>query len=59
MLQLLAPPKPDPLQDLSVPPPEPIDAEPVLPIEPMICPNCHQGRLIFIRRLSPQQAMGP
>jgi putative transposase/transposase-like zinc-binding protein len=59
MLQLQAPPKPDPLQDPSVPPPEPIDAEPVPPIEPMICPHCQQGRLIFIRRLSPQQAMGP
>jgi putative transposase/transposase-like zinc-binding protein len=59
MLQLQAPPKPDPLQDPSVPPPEPIDAEPVPPIEPMICPYCQQGRLIFIRRLSPQQAMGP
>jgi hypothetical protein len=59
MLQLQAPPKPDPLQHPSVPPPEPIDAEPVPPIEPMICPHCQQGRLIFIRRLSPQQAMGP
>ena len=59
MLQLQAPPKPDPLQDPSVPPPEPIGAEPVPPIEPMICPHCQQGRLIFIRRLSPQQAMGP
>ena len=59
MLQLQAPPKPDPLQDPSVPPPEPIDAEPMPPIEPMICPHCQQGRLIFIRRLSPQQAMGP
>jgi hypothetical protein len=59
MLQLQAPPKPDPLQDPSVPPPEPIDAGPVPPIEPMICPHCQQGRLIFIRRLSPQQAMGP
>ena len=59
MLQLQAPPKPDPLQDPGVPPPEPIGAEPVPPIEPMICPHCQQGRLIFIRRLSPQQAMGP
>jgi hypothetical protein len=59
MLQLHVPPKPDPLQDPSVPPPEPIDAEPVPPIEPMICPHCQQGRLIFIRRLSPQQALGP
>jgi Putative transposase/Transposase zinc-binding domain len=59
MLQLQAPPKPDPLQDPSIPPPEPIDAKPVPPIEPMICQHCQQGRLIFIRRLSPQQAMGP
>jgi hypothetical protein len=59
MLQLQAPPKPDPLQDPGVPPPEPIGAEPVPPIEPMICPHCQQRRLIFIRRLSPQQAMGP
>jgi hypothetical protein len=35
------------------------DAEPVPPIEPMICPHCQHGRLIFIRRLSPQRAMGP
>jgi hypothetical protein len=59
MLQLQAPPKPDPLQDPSVPPLVLPDAEPVPPIEPMICPHCQQGRLIFIRRLSPQQAMGP
>ena len=59
MLQLQAPPKPDPLQDPGVPPQEPIGAEPVPPIEPMICPHCQQRRLIFIRRLSPQQAMGP
>jgi hypothetical protein len=56
MLQLQAPPKLDPQQRSDVPtllvsP----DAEPVPPIEPMICPHCHQGRLIFIR----QQAMGP
>jgi hypothetical protein len=59
MLQLQAPPKPDPLQDPGVPPPVPPDAEVAPPIEPMICPHCHQGRLIFIRRLSRQQAMGP
>jgi len=59
MLQLEAPPKLDPPQDPSVPPLVPPDAEPVPTIEPMICPHCHQGRLIFIRRLSPQQAMGP
>src|SRR6202162_1247037 len=59
MLQLQAPPKPDPLQDLSVPPPEPIDAEPVPPIEPMICPHCQQGRLISLRRRARRQAVGP
>jgi hypothetical protein len=59
MLQLQAPPKPDPLQDAGVPPPVPHNAEPPPPIEPMICPHCHQGRLIFIRRLTRHQAMGP
>ncbi len=59
MLQLQAPPKLDPLQDSAAPPPEPLDAEPVPPIEPMTCPHCHQGRLIFIRRLTRPQAMGP
>ena len=59
MLQLEAPPKLDPSQDPIVPPLVPPDAKPAPPIEPMICPHCHQGRLIFIRRLSPQQAMGP
>ena len=57
MLQLQAPTKLDPSQDPIVPPLVPPDAEPAPPIEPMICPHCHQGRLIFIRRLSPQQAM--
>jgi hypothetical protein len=55
MLQLQAPPKLDPSQDLGVPPLMPPAAEPAPPIEP----HCHQGRLIFIRRLSAQQAMGP
>jgi hypothetical protein len=59
MLQLQASPKLDPSQDPNVPPLALPDAEPVPPIEPMICPHCHQGRLIFIRRLTPQQAMGP
>ena len=59
MLQLQAPPKPDPLQSPNAPPPELLDAEPVPPIEATICPHCHQGRLIFIRRLTRQQAMGP
>jgi hypothetical protein len=57
MLQLQAPSK---LDDPIVPPLVLPDAEPAPPpTEPMICPHCHQGRLIFIRRLLPQQAMGP
>jgi hypothetical protein len=55
MLQLQAPLKLEPAQD-------PVDAplaEPVSSIEPMICSHCHQGRLIFIRRLTRPQAMGP
>ena len=59
MLQLQAPPKLDPPQDPATPAPAPSNAEPVLSVEPSICPHCHQGRLIFIRRLTPQQAMGP
>ena len=66
MLQLQAPPpsraqspKLDPAQDPIAAPLQPLDAEPVRPIEPMIRPHCHQGRLIFIRRLTRPQAMGP
>jgi uncharacterized Zn finger protein (UPF0148 family) len=59
MLQLQASPKLDPSQDPNVPPLVLPDAEPVPPIEPMTCPHCHQGRLIFIRRLTRQLAMGP
>jgi hypothetical protein len=59
ILQLQAQPKLDPAQDPEVPPLVPADAEPVRSVEPMICPHCHQGRLIFIRRLTRQQAMGP
>jgi len=59
MLQLQAPPKLEPAQDPVAVPLVPADAEPVPPIEPMICPHCHQGRLIFIRRLTRPQAMGP
>ena len=33
-------------------------AQPPLSIEPLICPHC-QGRLMFIRTLTPRQAMGP
>ena len=59
MLQLQAPLKLEPAQDPVDAPLEPADAEPVSPIEPMICSHCHQGRLIFIRRLTRPQAMGP
>jgi Putative transposase len=62
MLQLQAPPEPGLPQELVLASPEPSGAEPMLPIEPPICPHCHQGRLIFIRTLSPhtpRQAMAP
>ena len=59
MLQLQVPPKLEPSQDPVDAPLVPADAEPVPLIEPMICPHCHQGRLIFIRRLTRPQAMGP
>jgi hypothetical protein len=36
----------------------PSGAQPPLSIEPLICPHC-QGRLMFIRTLTPRQAMGP
>jgi Putative transposase/Transposase zinc-binding domain len=59
MLQLQVPPKLEPAQDPVDAPLVPADAEPVPLIEPMICPHCHQGRLIFIRKLTRPQAMGP
>src|SRR5271169_1175133 len=59
MLHLQAPPKLDPPQDPVVPPLEQPSAEPVAPAEPLICPHCQQGRLIFIRTLTPRQAMAP
>jgi hypothetical protein len=58
MLQLQATPKFDPPPDFVVPPLTPSGAEPPPSIEPLICPHC-QGRLIYIRTLSPRQAMGP
>jgi hypothetical protein len=59
MLQLQAPPKADLKQDdLAGRPLVPSSVKPVPPIEPRVCPHC-QGRLIFIRRLTPQQAMAP
>jgi hypothetical protein len=56
MLQLQATPKFDPSPDFAVPPLTPSGAE--SPPSPLICPHC-QGRLIFIRTLSPRQAMAP
>jgi len=58
MLQLQATPRFDLPPDLVARPLTPSGAEPPPSIEPMICPHC-QGRLIFIRKLSPRQAMGP
>ena len=58
MLQLQASTQVDLLQDHIVPPLVPPGAEPMPPIEPLVCPHC-QGRLIFIRTLSPRQAMAP
>ena len=59
MLQLQAPPTADLTRDPAASPLVPPSVEPVPPIEPLICPHCHQGRLIFIRTLTRQQAMGP
>jgi hypothetical protein len=58
MLQLQATPKFDPSPDLIGTPLTPSGAESPPSIEPLICPHC-QGRLIFIRTLSPRQAMAP
>jgi hypothetical protein len=58
MLQLQSTPKFDPPQDFVAAPLTPSDADPGPSIEPRICPHC-QGRLIFIRTLSPRQAMAP
>jgi hypothetical protein len=59
MLQLEASPKADAMPDPTVLQPEPSAAEPAPPIEPRVCPHCSHGHLIFIRTLSPHQAMGP
>jgi hypothetical protein len=56
MLLLQVPPKADVLQDdLAGQPLVPSAEAPVPPIEPRICPHC-QGRLVFIRLLTPLQA---
>jgi len=59
MLQLRAPSKADPPQDPVAPLFEPSGTEPTPPIEKLICPHCLHGRLIFIRTLTPRQAMAP
>jgi hypothetical protein len=59
MLQLQVPSKLEPAQEPVDAPLVPADAEQVSLIEPMICPHCHQGRLIFIRKLTRPHAMGP
>jgi hypothetical protein len=58
MLQLQAPPKLDQPLDFVVLPLATADAEATPSIEPLVCPHC-QGQLIFIRTLSPRQAMAP
>jgi hypothetical protein len=58
MLQLQPTPKFDPPSDFVISPLAPSGAESPPSIEPLICPHC-QGRLIFIRTLSPRQAMAP
>jgi hypothetical protein len=62
MLQLQAPPEPGSLPELARASPEPSGAAPMPAIEPLICPHCHQARLVFIRTLSPhtpRHAMAP
>lgn len=59
MLQLQAPLGTDPLKQPGQPPLEQSDAGPSPQVEPLICPHCHNGRLVFIRLLSPRQAMAP
>jgi hypothetical protein len=58
MLQLRATPKFDAPADFVVAPLLLSGAEPEPSTDPRICPHC-QGRLIFIRMLSPRQAMAP
>lgn len=58
MLHLQETPKFDAPADFVVPPLAPSGAEPAASTAPPICPHC-QGRLIFIRTLSPRQAMAP
>jgi hypothetical protein len=62
MLQLHASPEPGPPPELVLPPPEHSGAAPISASDPLICPHCHQARLVFVRMLSPhtpRQAMAP
>lgn len=60
-LQLQAAPLPDQPQhapDPSRPPPEPPSADQPCD-QPRTCPHCHHGKLVFVRRLTPCNALGP
>ncbi|MBV8398373.1 MAG: transposase [Acetobacteraceae bacterium] len=59
MLQLQAPPAIEVKPPSAISPVVPPEAEPEPPIEPRICPHCRQGRLVFVRLLTPLQAMAP
>ena len=59
ILQLQAPPPVVPPEDLALPPSDTTQAATAPPVEPRICPHCHQGRPLFIRRLERGHAMGP
>ena len=62
LLQPQSPPKVGSPQEPVLPPPEQPGVEPTPRIEPRICPDCHQGQLVFIRTVAPhtpRQAMAP
>jgi len=59
MLQLDASLTPDPPQHRPDPPPKLSNVQTSPCPEPLICPHCHHGTLVLIRRLTPQQAMAP
>jgi hypothetical protein len=40
-------------------PTDPKDGHQSAATEPRVCPHCRRGRLVYIRRLMPQQALGP
>jgi len=43
----------------AAPPAEEPDAAAPPTVQPRVCPRCRQGHLVFVRKLSPQQPMGP